>query len=65
MMEEHGITVRARLRGVGWVEFVRVRTFEVGQDGWIRVYQIGSATTIVINPDDVIMIGAAKNFETV
>ena len=61
--EEIGFTLRARIRSMGWVEIKGVRNYMVGQDGWIRILKVDSGTNIVLNPDDVILIGRADDFE--
>lgn len=60
---EIGFTLRARLRSVGWVEFTGCRNYLIGQDGWIRIIKMKGTVNIVLNPDDVIMIGRAEDFE--
>ena len=62
--EEIGFTLRARLRSMGWVEIKGCRNYMIGEDGWIRVKKMKSTVNIVLNPDDVILIGQAEDFET-
>lgn len=60
--DSKGVTVEARMRQAGWLEFKDVTAVVVDEDGWVRLYQRDEAVPVMLNPADLLMLGAAKNF---
>ena len=60
--DSKGVTVEARMRQAGWLEFKDVTAVVVDEDGWVRLYQRDEAVPVMLNHADLLMLGAAKNF---
>lgn len=60
--DSKGVTVEARMKQSGWLEFKDVTAVVVGEDGWVRLYQRDEAVPVMLNPADLLMLGASKNF---